>query len=83
MGWREDEDFRTHKEEHKDAVILIAGENFGSGSSREHASWAIKDHGFFSATSPPCGDIFRNNSTKHGLLAIDLPEETVENLLQS
>ena len=81
--WREDEDFIMHKEEHKDAVILIAGENFGSGSSREHAVWAIQDHGFGAVIAPSFADIFRNNSTKNGLLAIDLPEETVENLLQA
>ena len=72
-----------HREEHKDAVILIAGENFGSGSSREHAVWAIKDHGFGAVIAPSFADIFRNNSTKNGLLAIDLPEETVENLLRA
>ena len=82
-GWREDEDFIMHRSEHKDAVILIAGENFGSGSSREHAVWAIQDHGFGAVIAPSFADIFRNNSTKNGLLAIDLPEETVENLLQA
>ena len=82
-GWREDEDFIMHRVEHKDAVILIAGENFGSGSSREHAVWAIQDHGFGAVIAPSFADIFRNNSTKNGLLAIDLPEETVENLLQA
>jgi 3-isopropylmalate/(R)-2-methylmalate dehydratase small subunit len=82
-GWREDEDFIMHKEEHKDAVILIAGENFGSGSSREHAVWAIQDYGFGAVIAPSFADIFRNNSTKNGLLAIDLPEETVQNLLRA
>jgi 3-isopropylmalate/(R)-2-methylmalate dehydratase small subunit len=77
-GWREDEDFIMHRAEHKDAVILIAGENFGSGSSREHAVWAIQDHGFGAVIAPSFADIFRNNSTKNGLLAIDLPEETIE-----
>ncbi len=82
-SWRDDEDFIMHKEEHKDAVILIAGENFGSGSSREHAVWAIKDHGFDAVIAPSFADIFKNNSTKNGLLTIDLPEETVEDLLQA
>ena len=82
-GWREDDDFVMHREEHKDAVILIAGENFGSGSSREHAVWAIQDHGFRAVIAPSFADIFRNNSTKNGLLAIDLPEETVEDLLRA
>src|ERR671913_177912 len=67
-GWREDEDFIMHRAEHKDAVILIAGENFGSGSSREHAVWAIQDHGFGAVIAPSFADIFRNNSTKNGLL---------------
>ena len=57
-----------HREEHKDAVILIAGENFGSGSSREHAVWAIQDHGFGAVIASSFADIFRNNSTKNGLL---------------
>jgi len=82
-SWRDDDEFIMHKEEHKDAVILIAGENFGSGSSREHAVWAIKDHGFDAVIAPSFADIFKNNSTKNGLLTIDLPEETVENLLQA
>src|SRR4051794_2074384 len=70
-----------NREEHEDAEILIAGENFGSGSSREHAVWAIKDYGFEAVIAPSFADIFRNNSTKNGLLAIDLPQETVEDLL--
>ncbi len=82
-SWREDEDFIMHKDEHKDAVILIAGQNFGSGSSREHAVWAIKDHGFDAVIAPSFADIFKNNSTKNGLLAIDLPEETVRELLEA
>ena len=81
--WREDADFIMHRGEHKDAVILSAGENFGSGSSREHAVWAIQDHGFGAVIAPSFADIFKNNSTKNGLLAIDLPEETVEDLLQA
>src|SRR5919205_4653624 len=82
-GWREDEEFVMNREEHKDAVILIAGENFGSGSSREHAVWAIQDYGFEAVIAPSFADIFKNNSTKDGLLAIDLPQETVEELLRA
>ena len=82
-SWRDDEDFIMHREEHKDAVILIAGENFGSGSSREHAVWAIQDHGFGAVIAPSFADIFKNNSTKNGLLAIDLPEKTVRDLLDA
>src|SRR5215213_2191040 len=76
-SWRDDDDFIMHKEEHKDAVILIAGENFGSGSSREHAVWAIKDHGFDAVIAPSFADIFKNNSTKNGLLTIDLPRRRI------
>ena len=82
-GWREDDEFVMNREEHKDAVILIAGENFGSGSSREHAVWAIQDHGFGAVIAPSFADIFKNNATKNGLLAIDLPEETVKKLLEA
>src|SRR5215210_1279861 len=82
-SWREDGHFIMHREEHKDAAILIAGDNFGSGSSREHAVWAIKDYGFDAVIAPSFADIFRTNSTKNGLLAIDLPEETVKELLES
>jgi 3-isopropylmalate/(R)-2-methylmalate dehydratase small subunit len=82
-GWREDDEFVMNREEHEDAVILIAGENFGSGSSREHAVWAIKDHGFGAVIAPSFADIFKNNSAKNGLLAIELPKETVEDLLDA
>ena len=82
-GWREDAEFIMNRAEHEDAVVLLAGENFGSGSSREHAVWAIKDHGFDAVIATSFADIFKNNSTKNGLLAIDLPEETVEDLLQA
>jgi 3-isopropylmalate/(R)-2-methylmalate dehydratase small subunit len=64
-GWREDEEFIMNRDEHEDAVILIAGENFGSGSSREHAVWAIKDHGFDAVIAPSFADIFKNTSTKN------------------
>src|SRR5215217_7867807 len=82
-GWREDDEFIMNRAEHEDAVILIAGENFGSGSSREHAVWAIQDRGFGAVIAPSFADIFKNNATKNGLLAIDLPEETVEDLLEA
>lgn len=82
-SWKEDPQFVLNKPEHEGAVILVAGENFGSGSSREHAVWAIKDHGFGAVIAPSFADIFKNNSIKNGLLAIDLPEETVEKLLEA
>jgi 3-isopropylmalate/(R)-2-methylmalate dehydratase small subunit len=70
-----------NRPEHEGAVILLAGENFGSGSSREHAVWALKDYGFGAVIAPSFADIFKNNAAKNGLLAIELPEETVKKLL--
>ncbi len=80
-SWRDDEDFMMNRTEHEGAVILLAGENFGSGSSREHAVWALKDYGFGAVIAPSFADIFKNNCAKNGLLAIELPEETVKKLL--
>jgi len=80
-SWRDDEDFMMNRPEHEGAVILLAGENFGSGSSREHAVWALKDYGFGAVIAPSFADIFKNNAAKNGLLAIELPEETVKKLL--
>ena len=81
--WREDPEFVMNKAEHENAVILIAGENFGSGSSREHAPWAIQDYGFGAVIAPSFADIFKNNCSKIGLLAVELPEEAVEALLEA
>ena len=80
-GWREDPDFVMNKAEHEGAVILLAGENFGSGSSREHAPWALQDYGFGAIIAPSFADIFKNNCAKIGLLAVELPKETVQKLL--
>jgi 3-isopropylmalate/(R)-2-methylmalate dehydratase small subunit len=82
-GWREDPNFVMNKAEHEDAVILLAGENFGSGSSREHAPWALQDYGFGAIIAPSFADIFKNNCSKIGLLAVELPEETVKMLLDA
>jgi len=82
-GWREDPDFVMNKSEHEDAVILLAGENFGSGSSREHAPWALQDYGFGAIIAPSFADIFKNNCAKIGLLAVELPKETVQKLLDA
>jgi 3-isopropylmalate/(R)-2-methylmalate dehydratase small subunit len=79
--WREDPDFVLNRPEHEGAVVLLAGENFGSGSSREHAPWALQDYGFGAIIAPSFADIFRNNCAKIGLLAVELPGETVEKLL--
>jgi 3-isopropylmalate/(R)-2-methylmalate dehydratase small subunit len=81
--WREDPDFVMNKPEHEGAVVLLAGENFGSGSSREHAPWALQDYGFGAIIAPSFADIFKNNCAKIGLLAVELPEETVERLLEA
>ncbi len=81
--WREDPDFVMNKPEHEGAVVLIAGDNFGCGSSREHAVWAVHQAGFGAVIAPSFADIFKNNCTKNGVLTVELPEETVEALLKS
>jgi 3-isopropylmalate/(R)-2-methylmalate dehydratase small subunit len=82
-GWREDPDFVINKPEHEGAIVLIAGQNFGSGSSREHAPWAIQDYGFGAVIAASFADIFKNNCAKIGLLAVELPEEAVQKLLDT
>ena len=74
-------DFVLNKPEYKGAKILIAGRNFGSGSSREHAVWALTEYGFKAVISPAFADIFYNNSLKNSLLPVPLPEATVNMLL--
>jgi 3-isopropylmalate/(R)-2-methylmalate dehydratase small subunit len=81
--WREDPDFVMNRPEHEGAVVLLAGENFGSGSSREHAPWALQDYGFGAVIAPSFADIFKNNCAKIGLLAVELPQETVKKLLDA
>lgn len=73
-------DFVLNQPEYSGAEILIAGRNFGSGSSREHAVWALTDYGFCCVIAPAFADIFYNNSLKNGLLPVSLPEETVNML---
>src|SRR5688500_13481804 len=80
-AWRADPDFVLNRPEHEGARILLAGPNFGSGSSREHAAWALQDYGFAAVISPRFADIFRGNSLKIGLLPVELPAETVEALM--
>jgi 3-isopropylmalate/(R)-2-methylmalate dehydratase small subunit len=70
--WRDDRDFVLNRPEYAGAVILVAGPNFGTGSSREHAVWALLDYGFRAVISPRFGDIFRNNSTKSGLVPVQV-----------
>ena len=74
-------DFVLNQPEYKGANVLIAGRNFGSGSSREHAVWALTDYGFSCVIAPGFADIFYNNSLKNGLLPVPLPEATVNMLL--
>jgi 3-isopropylmalate/(R)-2-methylmalate dehydratase small subunit len=81
--WREDPDFVMNRAEHEGAVVLLAGENFGSGSSREHAPWALQDYGFGAIIAPSFADIFKNNCAKIGLLAVELPKATVEKLIEA
>ena len=79
--WRDDPGFVLNDERFAGATILVAGPNFGTGSSREHAVWAIQQHGFEAVISPRFGDIFRNNSTKNGLVPVQVPPEVGERLL--
>lgn len=81
--WRKDPDFVLNGPEAQGATILLAGPNFGSGSSREHAVWALEDHGFRAIVAPSFADIFRNNCTKVGLLPVRLPEGTVRALMDA
>ena len=81
--WRDNRDFVLNQEQYAGANILIAGPNFGTGSSREHAVWAIQQYGFQAVISPRFGDIFRNNSTKNGLVPVVVPAEVGEQLLRA
>ena len=76
--WRESSDFVLNQEHFDGAQILVAGPNFGTGSSREHAPWALEDYGFRAVISPRFADIFRNNCLKIGLLPVELPAEVVD-----
>jgi 3-isopropylmalate/(R)-2-methylmalate dehydratase small subunit len=81
--WRDDRDFVLNQPQYAGATILVAGPNFGTGSSREHAVWAIMDYGFQAVISPRFGDIFRNNSTKNGLIPVQVDAEVGEALLRA
>jgi 3-isopropylmalate/(R)-2-methylmalate dehydratase small subunit len=82
FDWRKDPDFELNRPEAEGAKILLAGRNFGCGSSREHAAWAIQDRGFEAVVAPSFGDIFRQNSLKIGLLPVQLPSEQVKELME-
>ncbi|MFA1549522.1 3-isopropylmalate dehydratase small subunit [Actinomadura chokoriensis] len=79
-GWREDPEFVLNQPRYEGAGILVAGTDFGTGSSREHAVWALQQYGFRVIIAPRFGDIFRNNSTKMGLLPVILTGEQVADL---
>jgi 3-isopropylmalate/(R)-2-methylmalate dehydratase small subunit len=81
--WRKDASFVLNDERYSGATILLAGANFGSGSSREHAPWALEDHGFRAIIAPSFADIFRNNCCKIGLLPVELPQESVRALMDA
>ena len=86
--WRFDEDgnerpgFELNLPQFRGGKVLLAGRNFACGSSREHAAWALQDYGFEAIVAPSYGDIFRSNAGKVGLLAITLPEDEVERLME-
>ncbi|WP_327416631.1 3-isopropylmalate dehydratase small subunit [Streptomyces sp. NBC_01233] len=79
-AWRKDPEFVTNRPERAGATVLVAGPDFGTGSSREHAVWALQNFGFKTVISSRFADIFRGNSLKNGLLTVVLPQETVERL---
>ena len=88
FDWRYDGDgaelpgFELNRPEFAGAKVLLAGRNFGCGSSREHAAWALQDYGFAVIIAPSFGDIFRSNAAKIGLIAIQLPEHEVKALME-
>ncbi|BCJ58004.1 3-isopropylmalate dehydratase small subunit [Micromonospora endophytica] len=79
-AWREDPGFVLNDESYSGASILVAGPEFGTGSSREHAVWALRDYGFRVVISPRFGDIFRGNALKEGLLPVELELKAVEEI---
>ncbi|MGQ0606357.1 MAG: 3-isopropylmalate dehydratase small subunit [Candidatus Nitrosotenuis sp.] len=86
--WRFDQDGTTKKEfvlndsKYSDSHILVSGENFGCGSSREHAAWALKDYGFDVVIASSFADIFYNNCFKNGILPISLPKDAISDLMK-
>ncbi len=76
-------DFVLNKPQHREATVLVTGRNFGCGSSREHAPWALQDYGFKAIVAPSFADIFANNAAQIGLLTITLPEERVRQIMDT
>jgi 3-isopropylmalate/(R)-2-methylmalate dehydratase small subunit len=83
FDWMKQPDFELRRPEYAGAGILLAGRNFGSGSSREHAAWALQDYGFEVVIAPSFGDIFHTNCLKIGLVPIVLPEKAVQTLMRA
>ena len=87
--WRFDADgrplqgFELDRPEYAGAEVLVTGRNFGCGSSREHAAWALSDYGFRVVIAPSFGDIFRTNASKNGMVVVQLPEDEVKRLMES
>lgn len=79
--WREDPNFVLNNPAYDGALTILAGENFGCGSSREHAPWALEDYGFKAVIAPSFGDIFKNNCSKVGILTIELPMDIIQRLI--
>ena len=82
-AWRNDPEFVLNKDEYKNGTVLVAGPEFGTGSSREHAVWALQNYGFKVVISSRFADIFRGNSLKGGLLTVILPQDQVEAMWQA
>ena len=79
-AWRQDPGFVLNRPDHVGATVLVAGADFGTGSSREHAVWALRDYGFRVVLSPRFGDIFKGNSAKGGLLTVEVGQDVVERI---
>ena len=81
FDWRQDAGFELNNPRYKGGQILVTAKNFGCGSSREHAAWALSDYGFHCVIAPSFADIFHSNAGKNGILLITLPEDQVQTLL--
>src|SRR5246500_25682 len=79
--WRKDPNFEVTKPQYQGSQILVTAKNFGCGSSREHAAWALSDYGFRCVIAPSFADIFHSNAGKNGILLVTLPEEQVQTLM--
>jgi len=83
FDWRKDPAFELNRPEYEGATILLTGRNFGCGSSREHAAWALQDYGFEVVVAPSFGDIFTTNAAQIGLVLVTLPPEQVRELMEA